>query len=71
MPTQNDPFLVTRKADGGCATEFIQDLANRLANRVQLTTDGLEVYIIAVVDAFGEDIDYAILHKVYGAEPTR
>jgi hypothetical protein len=35
-----------------------------------LTTDGLKVYINAVYDAFGQDIDYGILHKVYGAEPT-
>lgn len=53
-----------------CATEFIQDLANRLANRVQLTTDGLKVYLYAVIDAFADEIDYAILHKIYGAEPA-
>jgi IS1 family transposase len=64
------PCWLLGKRDGGCATEFIQDLAGRLANRVQLTTDGLRVYVIAVLDAFGEDIDYAILHKIYGAEPT-
>jgi IS1 family transposase len=56
------------KRDGDCATEFIQDLANRLANRVQLTTDGLKVYLNAIIDAFADDIDYGILHKVYGAE---
>jgi IS1 family transposase len=56
------------KRDAGCATEFVQDLADRLANRVQLTTDGLKVYLNAIADAFQNDIDYGILHKVYGAE---
>ncbi len=54
------------KRDAGCATDFIQDLANRLANRVQLTTDGHKVYLNAVVDAFANDIDYAMLIKIYG-----
>ena len=53
--------------DAGCATEFIQDLAKRLANRVQLTTDGLKVYVNAIADAFGEEVDYSVLHKIYGA----
>lgn len=54
------------KRDAGCAYEFMQDLANRLANRVQLTTDGLKVYLEAVEGAFGCDIDYATLVKIYG-----
>ncbi|MCY2952943.1 MAG: IS1 family transposase [Planctomycetota bacterium] len=54
--------------DGGYATEFIRDVASRLANRVQLTTDGHRAYLEAVEDAFGGDIDYAQLVKVYGAE---
>lgn len=62
-------WLVGRR-DAGCATEFVQDLAGRLANRVQLTTDGLKVYLNAVADAFQNDIDYGILHKVYGTEPA-
>lgn len=62
------PCWLVGKRDGGCATEFIQDLAGRLTNRVQLTTDGLKVYLNAIVDAFQNDIDYAILHKVYGAD---
>lgn len=57
------------KRDPGCATEFIQDLAGRLAHRVQLTTDGLKMYLNAVADGFGEDIDYAMLVKVYGNDP--
>lgn len=52
--------------DGGYATEFMQDVADRLANRVQLTTDGLKAYLDAVEGAFGGDIDYAQLIKIYG-----
>ena len=55
--------------DAGYATEFMQDLAGRLANRVQLTSDGLGVYLSAVEDAFGADIDYAMLVKHYGNAP--
>jgi IS1 family transposase len=54
--------------DGGYATEFMNDVAGRLANRVQLTTDGHKCYLDAVEDAFGGEIDYAMLIKVYGAE---
>jgi IS1 family transposase len=56
------------KRDADFATDFIQDLANRLANRVQLTTDGHKVYLNAVMDAFADDIDYAMLIKVFGAD---
>jgi IS1 family transposase len=48
------------------AAEFIKDLAGRLKNRIQLTTDGYSVYAKAVEDAFGSDIDYAMLVKLYG-----
>ncbi len=48
------------------AMEFIHDLKSRLANRVQLTTDGHKPYLTAVESAFGSDIDYAMLVKVYG-----
>ncbi len=47
---------------------FISDLASRLANRVQLTTDGHKMYIDAVEEAFGGEIDYAMLIKQYGNE---
>ena len=47
----------------------MHDLAERLANRVQLTTDGHRAYLYAVEDAFGCDIDYAQLVKIYGATP--
>lgn len=54
--------------DAGYATAFMNDVAGRLLNRVQMTTDGLKVYLEAVEDAFGGDIDYAQLIKVYGAD---
>lgn len=51
------------------AAAFIEDVASRLANRVQLTTDGLRAYLTAVDGAFGPDIDFAQLVKLYGTEP--
>ncbi len=48
------------------AHEFMFDLRNRLSNRVQLTTDGHKAYLSAVEDAFGADVDYAMLVKMYG-----
>jgi IS1 family transposase len=59
-------FVSTR--DAGAAYHFMHDLAGRLANRVQLTTDGHKPYLSAVEDAFGSDIDYATLIKIYGNE---
>ena len=55
--------------DTGYASEFMQDVASCLANWVQLTTDGLKAYLDAVEDAFGADIDYAQLIKLYGDAP--
>ena len=55
--------------DAGSAFTFVSDLADRLATRVQLTSDGLRLYVDAVEDAFGADIDFAQLIKLYGA-PT-
>jgi IS1 family transposase len=57
------------RRDAGCATPFLQDVAGRLSNRIQLTTDGHKMYLEAVPDAFGETIDYAQLVKVYGNDP--
>ena len=48
---------------------FMNDLQSRLANRVQLTTDGHHLYLWAVEDAFGAEVDYAMLTKLYGPEP--
>lgn len=53
--------------DGQYALEFMDDVRARLANRVQLTTDGHRAYLNAVEEAFGADIDYAMLIKQYGA----
>jgi IS1 family transposase len=55
--------------DAWNAQHFMYDLSSRLANRVQLTTDGHRVYLEAVDLAFGNDIDYAMLVKLYGNEP--
>lgn len=55
-------FIGTR--DAGAAYHFMHDLADRLANRVQLTTDGHKAYLSAVEDAF-----YAMLIKIYGNAP--
>ena len=54
--------------DAGAAGEFISDLESRLANRIQLTSDGHKVYVNAVIDAFADEVDYSMLVKVYGAE---
>lgn len=64
------PSWLVGTRDVGSATELMQDLASRLVNRVQITTDGLKAYIAAVEDAFGGDVDFAQLHKVYAAAPT-
>jgi IS1 family transposase len=48
------------------ARDFMHDLAARLVNRVQLTTDGHRVYLEAVESAFGSNIDYSMLVKIYG-----
>lgn len=55
--------------DAGAAYHFMHDLAGRLASRVQLTTDGHRPYLTAVADAFGDDVDYAQLVKIYGEGP--
>jgi IS1 family transposase len=51
------------------AIMLMDDLAGRLANRVQLTTDGHKAYLEAVEGAFGCDIDYGVLTKIYGSVP--
>jgi IS1 family transposase len=54
--------------DAGYATEFMHDVADRIDTRIQLTSDGHRSYLQAVDDAFGGDVDYAQLVKIYGAE---
>ncbi len=53
--------------DRGASTAqaFMQDVASRISNRIQLTTDGHRVYADAVENAFGSEIDYAMLVKLY------
>jgi IS1 family transposase len=53
--------------DGWWAREFMNDCASRVKGRVQITTDGHRVYLDAVEEAFGADVDYAQLQKIYGA----
>lgn len=60
-------FVGTR--DGNTAVEFLSDLKARLANRVQLTTDGFKAYLQAVDVTFEDDVDYAMLVKLYGPTP--
>lgn len=55
--------------DAEYADAFMQDVASRLATRVQLTTDGHRAYLEAVDGAFGIDVDYATLFKIYGTPP--
>jgi IS1 family transposase len=56
--------------DAANAHSFMSDVAERLANRVQLTTDGNRVYLDAVENNFGANIDYAMLVKKYGNEES-
>ena len=55
--------------DSEYAMAFMDDLRSRLANRVQITTDGHKAYLEAVEGAFGGDVDFAQLVKLYGAAP--
>ena len=63
------PCWLVADRNAEAAEILMDDLADRLVNRVQLTTDGLKAYLTAVEDAFGSDIDYSQLVKLYGATP--
>ncbi|HEV2349527.1 MAG TPA: IS1 family transposase [Terriglobia bacterium] len=67
------PCFMLGNRDSHSANVFIDDLASRLATRVQVTSDGLKCYIEAIEGAFGAAVDYAQLVKLYGAsqEETR
>ena len=67
------PSFMLGNRESHTARIFIDDLASRLSNRVQLTSDGLRVYLEAVEGAFGSEIDYAMLVKTYESsqEETR
>jgi len=59
------PSWIVGPRDGTTARIFVNDLAKRLANRIQLTSDGLSVYLAAVEKAFRGHVDYAMLQKIY------
>jgi IS1 family transposase len=63
------PCWYVGRRDAYAAFHFMHDLKSRLATRVQLTTDGHTAYLSAVEDAFGSEIDYAQLVKIYGTTP--
>ena len=63
------PCWLTGGRDAEYANMFIDDLASRMAGRIQLTSDGLSAYEEAVELAFGDDVDYAMLVKAYGTPP--
>jgi IS1 family transposase len=65
------PSWLVGLRDAEYASIFMQDLARRLRYRVQLTTDGHRAYLEAVEGAFGSEIDYAMLIKLYGTPPER
>ena len=60
------PCWLVGHRDGDHAIEFMKNVASRMANRVQLTTDGHKPYLKAVPEAFGQNVDWGILWKVYG-----
>lgn len=64
------PSFITGKRDAETAQMFTDDLASRLRNRVQLSSDGLALYVDTVEQAFGADVDYAQIVKSYEAEPV-
>lgn len=64
------PCWLVGLRDGDYARAFVEDLASRLTDRVQITTDGLKVYLEAMEAGFGGEVDYGVLHKIYGAAPV-
>ena len=62
------PSWMVGTRDADAAKAFLEDLAGRLRDPVQLTTDGHGAYLAAVEEAFGTDIDYAMLVKLYGSD---
>lgn len=63
------PSYKVGKRDAETGQAFIDDLASRLANRVQISSDGLGLYVTAIEESFGIDVDYAQIVKSYEAEP--
>lgn len=62
------PSWLVSTRDGTAAKAFVGDLASRLAHRVQITSDGHKAYLEAMENAFGWEVDYAMLVKIYGPE---
>jgi len=69
-----DSRLVFSWSAGGRDTktgmDFVADVASRLKNRVQITSDGFRFYPVAIEEHFGEDVDFAVLTKIFSREPT-
>jgi len=60
------PAFKVGKRDSATANDFVADVSARMRNRVQISTDGLAAYVDAIEQAFGADVDYAQIIKVYG-----
>ena len=61
------PTWTLGQRDLATAKDFVNDIAHRVRGRIQITTDAFRVYLNVIEDAFGSEIDYAQLHKVYRA----
>ena len=66
--TKLDPCWRLGDRNAGTAYNFVRDLAARLSNRIQLTSGGHRAYLEAVESAFGSEVDYAMLVKLYGSD---
>jgi len=64
------PAFKVGARDAATANAFMQDVASRMRNRVQISTDGLRAYVEAIEKAFGGDVDYGQIFKTYGSEDT-
>jgi IS1 family transposase len=64
------PAFKVGKRDGNTANAFVQDVASRMKNRVQISTDGLRAYVEAIEKAFGSEVDYAQIVKTYIHDET-
>jgi IS1 family transposase len=60
------PAFLVGQRDPATAQAFVKDVAGRMANRVQVSTDGLKAYVAAMDKAFGTEVDYAQIIKIYG-----
>lgn len=65
------PSFVVGKRDYAHTQWFITDLASRMKNRIQLSTDGMNSYLTTIEEAFGEGVDYGQIIKIYGAENVK